>query len=82
MVPGTSAVGAFTICRLPDEGGYGLCLIYDIPLARALYLLCSVAEHNLHQFDGYWRHQQNMLTDRCRLLGLPTLFLTIAPADG
>ena len=36
---------------------------------------------NCHLFDSYWKQQANILTDRCRILGMPTLFLTIAPAE-
>jgi hypothetical protein len=41
----------------------------------------SVADH-LHNFDSYWRLQQAILEDKCRQLdSLPTLFITIAPAE-
>ena len=69
-----------------------LCLLYDIALARSLMQIVSIAEKkdmsadaaadHLHNFDSYWRHQQAILEDRCRQLDrLPTLFITIAPAE-
>ena len=69
-----------------------LCLIYDIALARNLMQLVSIAEskdlspdgmaNHLHNFDSYWRHQQAILEDKCRQLNrLPTLFVTVAPAE-
>ena len=69
-----------------------LCLIYDIALARSLMQLVSIAEskdlsadglaNHLHNFDSYWRHQQSILEDKCRQLDrLPTLFITVAPAE-
>lgn len=69
-----------------------LCLIYDIALARNLMQLVSIAEskdlspdgmaNHLHNFDSYWRHQQAILEDKCRQLDrLPTLFITVAPAE-
>lgn len=69
-----------------------LCLIYDIALARSLMQLVSIAEskdlspdglaNHLHIFDSYWRQQQAILEDKCRQLDrLPTLFITIAPAE-
>ena len=80
-------------CRIMDYAmDFKLqCLIYDIHLARSLINVVSVAERqkllpeavssNLHNFDVYWRIQADTLADRCRLLGLPNLFLTIAPAE-
>jgi hypothetical protein len=69
-----------------------LCLIYDIALARNLTQLVTIAESkdlspdgmakHLHNFDSYWRQQQAILEDKCRQLDrLPTLFITIAPAE-
>ena len=30
-------------------------------------------------FDTYWNQQREVMVDRCRLLGFPKLFITIAP---
>lgn len=69
-----------------------LCLLYDIALARSLMSIVTIAEKkdmsadavadHLHNFDSYWRLQQAILEDKCRQLDrLPTLFITIAPAE-
>ena len=34
-----------------------------------------------HNFDVYWHNQHRYLTDRCRVRGVPNVFLTIAPAE-
>jgi hypothetical protein len=34
-----------------------------------------------HNFDVYWHNQHRFLTDRCRVRGVPNVFLTIAPAE-
>ena len=32
-------------------------------------------------FDSYWNQQREVMVDRCRLLGFPKLFVTIAPTE-
>ena len=68
-----------------------LCLIYDISLARSLMQTITIAEEkrqapenlcaNQHYFETFWRHREAVLSDVCRVHGLPNLFLTIAPAE-
>ena len=67
------------------------CLIYDIYLARSIYGAVKTAEDHgacpdaitgtNRKFDSYWLQQREVLVDRCRLLGYPNLFITIAPAE-
>ena len=62
-----------------------LCQTRRIQLARQLYGVTSVSQNQglspeavsaaLHNFDNFWKHQADMLTDRCRLLGMPTIFI-------
>ena len=53
-----------------------------VSIAESKDLSADGLANHLHNFDSYWRHQQAILEDKCRQLGrLPTIFLTIAPAE-
>ena len=67
------------------------CYLYDVSSARTFMTILYRAEDKKcppeiiatgnHNFDVYWHNQHRYLTDRCRVRGVPNVFLTIAPAE-
>ena len=67
------------------------CYLYDVSSARTFMGILRAAEEKKcppeiiavgnHNFDVYWHNQHRYLTDRCRVRGVPNVFLTIAPAE-
>ena len=67
------------------------CYLYDVSSARTFMTILYTAEDKKcppeiiavgnHNFDVYWHNQHRYLTDRCRVRGVPNVFLTIAPAE-
>ena len=67
------------------------CYLYDVTSARTFQSILYRAEKKKcppeiiavgnHNFDVYWHNQHRYLTDRCRVRGVPNVFLTIAPAE-
>lgn len=65
--------------------------LYDVSSARTFMSILYRAEEQKcppeiiavsnHNFDVYWHNQHRFLTDRCRVRGIPNVFLTIAPAE-
>ena len=65
--------------------------LYDVTSARTFQSILYRAEKKKcppeiiavgnHNFDVYWHNQHRYLTDRCRVRGVPNVFLTIAPAE-
>ena len=80
-------------CRVRDYASDFLlqCFLYDASSARAFMAILRRAEEmkcppeiiavSNHNFDVYWHNQHRYLTDRCRVRGVPNVFLTIAPAE-
>ena len=80
-------------CRIRDYSYDFLlqCLMLDINAARSFMAIMNRAEElkcppeiiavGNHSFDVYWENQARFLNDRCRQLGLPTIFLTISPLE-
>ena len=68
-----------------------LCLVYDMVMARTISAVVNIAADkkqapeviadNQSSFDSYWRKEEDVLVDLCRQKGLPSAFITIAPAE-